>query len=95
MDRCQECGQPMQCKEQFTCPHCNKEINSEHMGSMCWNQDHCHHKTKLITLTAVFVFIILAVVMVMKAKSYMMCGGYGWTNNSQNQLNYPMMQQQY
>ena len=90
MDRCQECGQSVQNKE-FNCPHCNKMINSDRMDGMCWNQDHCHHKTKLVTLTAIFIFIILAVIMVMKAKSYMMCGG-GWGGN-QNQLNYPMMRQ--
>lgn len=92
-DRCQECGQSIQGKEDFSCPHCNKGIDSSHMGDMCWNQDHCHHKTKLITLTAVFIFIILAVIMVMKAKSYMMCGsGWGGSGN-QNQLIYPMMRQ--
>lgn len=87
MDRCQECGQEVQNRETFSCPHCKKQIDSSLMSNMCWNQNHCHHKTKLITLTAIFIFIILAIVMVMKAKSYMMCG------YSQNQLNYPMMRQ--
>lgn len=92
MDRCRECGQSIQYQESYSCPHCKKEIDSNHMKGMCWNQEHCHHKTKLITITAIFIFIILAVVMVMKAKSYMMCG-YSSDDNSQNQLKYQLMRQ--
>lgn len=90
MDRCQECGQSVQYKDSFSCPHCKKDIDYSQMGNMCCNQNHCHHKTKLITLTAIFIFIILAIVMVMKAKSYMMCGSNNW--GYQQQFNSPMRQ---
>lgn len=78
MHTCKECGQPIRCEEKFSCPHCKKEISADALDGMCWDKNHCYHKSKLAALTAVFLFIILVVVIIAKAKAYSMCGNTGW-----------------